>query len=527
MPWPRAAVKGVTPRPESAVVASRKAPCRHTLMRTRGGAHGDQGVRAGHGISGRDGTNRRRVVAGLAAPAAGQAGVAQRALHRPRRHRLRAPRLLRLADPDAESGPARRRRPALQQHAHHRALLAQPVLHADRPQPPFERDGVHHRGRDRLPGLERPDPVRERVPVGDAAGARLQHDGAREMAPHPDRAVQPGRPLRSLAARARLRALLRLHGRRHQPVLPGPGLRQPPGPAAAHPRAGVSPDRGSGRSRDRVRRRRQAGRARQAVLHVLLHGRDARAPPRAARVGGQVQGTVRRRLGRVPAEGVRAPARARHPAGRHEAVRARSRRRGLGQPRRRREAPLRPDDGGVRGLPRAHRPSHRAPDRLPRTDAAARRHAGDGDQRQRRQRRGRPARLGQREPVLQQRPRDAGGEPEGDRRPGRAEVLQPLPVGLGVGGQHAVPPLEARDLPRRRRRSVHRPLAGAHQGQGRGARPVRAHHRHGADGAGRARPRRRRPPSAASRSHRSRACRSPTRSPTPRPRPATTPSTSR
>ena len=52
-------------------------------------------------------------------------------------------------------------------------------------------------------------------------------------------------------------------------------------------------------------------------------------------------------------------------------------------------------------------------------------------------------------------------EPQGDRRAGRPEVLQPLPVGLGVGGQHAVPALEARDLPGRRRRSVHRPLADA------------------------------------------------------------------
>ncbi len=33
---------------------------------------------------------------------------------------------------------------------------------------------------------------------------------------------------------------------------------------------------------------------------------------------------------------------------------------------------------------------------------------------------------------------------------GGPKVLQSLPVGLGVGGQHAVPPLEARDLPRRR-----------------------------------------------------------------------------
>ena len=113
--------------------------------------------------------------AGVAAPAAREARRPQRPVHRPRRHRLRPARLLRLADPDAEPRPARRRRPALQQHAHHRALLAQPVVHADRPQPPLERDGVHHRGGDRLPGLERPDPVRERFPVRDAAAARLQH----------------------------------------------------------------------------------------------------------------------------------------------------------------------------------------------------------------------------------------------------------------------------------------------------------------------------------------------------------------
>ena len=41
-----------------------------------------------------------------------------------------------------------------------------------------------------------------------------------------------------------------------------------------------------------------------------------------------------------------------------------------------------------------------------------------------------------------------------------APVLQPLPVGLDVGRQHAVPPLEARDLPRRRDRPVHPGLAG-------------------------------------------------------------------
>ena len=42
--------------------------------------------------------------------------------------------------------------------------------------------------------------------------------------------------------------------------------------------------------------------------------------------------------------------------------------------------------------------------------------------------------------------------------------LQPLPVGLDLGGQHPVPPLEARDLPRRLVRSVHRLVAEADRG---------------------------------------------------------------
>ena len=44
-------------------------------------------------------------------------------------------------------------RPALHQHAHDGAVLADALVHPDRPQPPLERDGVHHRGVDRLPGL--------------------------------------------------------------------------------------------------------------------------------------------------------------------------------------------------------------------------------------------------------------------------------------------------------------------------------------------------------------------------------------
>ena len=76
-------------------------------------------------------------------------------------------------------------------------------------------------------------------------------------------------------------------------------------------------------------------------------------------------------------------------------------------------------------------------------------------------------------------------------------------MGLDLCRQHAVPPLEARDLSRRHQRSVHRALAEGHQGQGRDPHAVRPRHRHGAD---RARPARHRAAgdrSAASRSRRS------------------------
>ncbi len=47
--------------------------------------------------------------------------------------------------------------------------------------------------------------------------------------------------------------------------------------------------------------------ARQAVLRLLRSGRDARAAPRPGRVVGEVQGAVRRRLGRAARADLRAP----------------------------------------------------------------------------------------------------------------------------------------------------------------------------------------------------------------------------
>ena len=51
-----------------------------------------------------------------------------------------------------------------------------------------------------------------------------------------------------------------------------------------------------------------------------------------------------------------------------------------------------------------------------------------------------------------------------DRRARRADDLQPLPVGLDLGREHAVPAVEAGNLPGRRLRPVRGPLAERDQG---------------------------------------------------------------
>ena len=121
---------------------------------------------------------------------------------------------------------------------------------------------------------------------------------------------------------------------------------------------------------------------------------------------------------------------------------------------------------------------------LSRAARGTRQHAHHGDLRQRRERRGRPDGLGQREQVLQQR---AGRSLEQNLAAiddlGGPKYFNHYAWGWTIRRQHAVPALEARDLSRRRQRSVHRALAQRHQGEGRDSHPVRARHRHGAHGA--------------------------------------------
>ena len=265
-------------------------------------------------------------------------------------------------------------------------------------------------------------------------------------------------PVRPLAAGPRLRALLRLPRRRHEPVVSRPRLRQPPGRAADDARGGLPPDRGPRRQGDRVHRRRQAGRPGQAVLPALLLRRDARAAPRAEGVGRQVRGrssttagtpTARRSSrGRrswascppTPSSRVTIPTCRTGTRCRDDGAQA-----------------VRADDGGLRRLPQPHRPPHRAAARLPARASASSTTRSIM--------------------VISDNGASAEGGPTGttneaqffnnaqepleeslarDRRDRRPEALQPLPVGLDLGRQHAVPALEARDLPRRRLRPVHR-----------------------------------------------------------------------
>ena len=222
----------------------------------------------------------------------------------------------------------------------HTTALCSPSrgAHPDRSEPPLAGVGHDRRDLDRLPGLQRDPAVRQGHAERDAAAARLQHVPGRQVASVAARARDAGRAVRPLAARARVRAVLRVPRRRHQPVVSRARLRQPLGRAAGAARGRLPPERRPGRPGDRVHPGRPRQRPGQAVLPALLHRRRPRAAPRPDRVGRQVQGQVRRRLGRVPHDGPPASARHGHHPGRHRAVRARPGRARVGHPAGRRPA---------------------------------------------------------------------------------------------------------------------------------------------------------------------------------------------
>ena len=138
-------------------------------------------------------------------------------------------RLLRRSGRDAEHRPDRGPGRSLHPVAHDGAVLADPLVPADRSQPHAQQHGVHHRGRDRVPERERDDPARERDAPRDPRRARLEHVHDRQVASVSDRRDASGVDAPQLARRSRVRALLRVPRRRDRPVASGSDLRQPPG----------------------------------------------------------------------------------------------------------------------------------------------------------------------------------------------------------------------------------------------------------------------------------------------------------
>ena len=115
---------------------------------------------------------------------------AQRALPGVGRHRHRDLGLLRRTGRHADHEPDRRARGAAVPVPHHRAVLPDPGVAADRTQRHHGRNG-HHRGvHRRVPQLQRPDPARDRAALGGARRARLEHLLRRQVASDAARGVQ-------------------------------------------------------------------------------------------------------------------------------------------------------------------------------------------------------------------------------------------------------------------------------------------------------------------------------------------------
>ena len=162
---------------------------------------------------------------------------AERGLHRARRRRVLGDGLLRRADRDAEHRPDRRRRCAVHAVAHHRAVLADALVPADRAQPHPQQHGVHHRGGDRVPRTPAARSRRRTATLSEILGEQGWNTvHGRQVAPVPRRRDEPRVDAAELADRPRLRALLRLPRRGDEPVVSGPRLRQPPGRPARAPR---------------------------------------------------------------------------------------------------------------------------------------------------------------------------------------------------------------------------------------------------------------------------------------------------
>ena len=184
---------------------------------------------------------RLRARLGAVPSAEGAGGRAERVVPRVGRPRLRHDGHLRRAGRVPEHAQARGPRREVRELPHDGAVLADAGVAADRTQRDVERHGDDRRVRVGLPRHLDPHPVRERLHLRGARRARVQHLLRREVAPHAGRGVQPRRVQGPLAARPRLRALLRLARWRDQQLVSRPRPRQPPDrPARVGPRTATT-----------------------------------------------------------------------------------------------------------------------------------------------------------------------------------------------------------------------------------------------------------------------------------------------
>ena len=201
--------------------------------------------------------------------------------------------------------------PQVQPLPHDGAVLADAPGAAHRAQPPRRRHGRDHRDRDLCAGLQLDPPEHVRAARRDAEAERLLDRAVRQVPRGARLGDEPDGAVQRVADGLGLRALLRLHRRGDEPVRAGDLPRHGADRAAQDGGGGLPLHRGHDRPGDRLGQAAEGADAGQAVLHLLRTRGDARAPSRADGVVGQVQGAVRRRLGRAsradagPAEGAR------------------------------------------------------------------------------------------------------------------------------------------------------------------------------------------------------------------------------
>ena len=349
----------------------------------------------------------------------------------------------------------------------HTTALCSPTRQAllTGPQPPLGRDGRHHRDRDLGAGLQLDPAEHGGAARRDAEAERLLDGAVRQVPRGAGLGDEPDGAVRRLADRLGLRALLRLHRRRDEPVRAR---------RSTSDTVPVEPDRrraeeGYHFTEDMTDQAIDWIRQQKALMpdkpFFVYYAPGATHAPHHVRPewSDKYKGAVRRRLGRAARADVRPPEGARRHPARRRAHRAPDGDPRLGRHARRPEAGARAPDGGLRRLPRAHRPPRRPADRRARRPRDPRRHARLlRDRRQRRLGRGHAERLLQRarRPERRVRARDDRVHGLADRRLRHARRVQPLRRRLGARDGHAVPVDEAGRVALGRHAQRHdRPLA--------------------------------------------------------------------